>query len=149
MAIRIYMDTCCFNRPFDNQSQPVVYDEAQAVLKIQDGIIEGRYDLVWSYVLDAEVFRISDREKKNDILIWGDIASYTIKRRTAKVSSLMQKFQTMGVKFFDAAHIACAVDLYCDYFITTDHKLLITPVHEIQILDPVLFVKNFERGDQK
>ena len=146
MVIRIYMDTCCFNRPFDNQSQPAVYDEAQAVLKIQDGIIEGRHDLVWSYVLDREIFRTSDAVRKYEMLLWGDIACYVIKRKTAAIETLSNKLQGMGIKLFDPLHIACAVDLSCDCFITTDHKLLITPIHVINVIGPMTFLKLFTEG---
>ena len=134
------MDTCCLNRPFDNQSHPVIYYEAQAVLRMQDGIIEGRYDLVWSYVLDREIFRTSDAERKYEILLWGDIACYVIRRKTTAIEAFSSKLQSMGVKLFDSLHIACAVDLSCDFFITTDHKLLATPIHTINVVDPITFL---------
>lgn len=31
---RIYLDVCCLNRPFDNQSQPRIALETQAILTI-------------------------------------------------------------------------------------------------------------------
>ena len=31
----VYMDLCCFNRPFDDQSQPRIYLETEAKLFIQ------------------------------------------------------------------------------------------------------------------
>lgn len=34
------MDNCCFNRPFDDQSQIRIRLESEAKLKIQDDIIE-------------------------------------------------------------------------------------------------------------
>ena len=52
--MRIYLDNCCFNRPFDNQNQLKIHLETQAKLYIQAQIKQGIYDLVWSYILEYE-----------------------------------------------------------------------------------------------
>jgi hypothetical protein len=36
--MRVYLDNCCFNRPFDDQSQARVRLEAEAKLEIQQRI---------------------------------------------------------------------------------------------------------------
>ncbi len=61
--MKIYLDNCCYNRPFDDQSQIKINLEAQAKLYIQAKIREGAYDLVWSYILDYENGKI--HMKKN------------------------------------------------------------------------------------
>ncbi len=33
--ISVYLDNCCYNRPYDDQNQPKVYLETQAKLLIQ------------------------------------------------------------------------------------------------------------------
>lgn len=48
------MDNCCFNRPFDDQSQLIVRLETEAKLFIQAGIKNGTFELVWSYILELE-----------------------------------------------------------------------------------------------
>jgi hypothetical protein len=52
--MKIYLDNCCFNRPFDDQSQLRIKLESEAKLKIQDDIRAQRIQLVWSYILDLE-----------------------------------------------------------------------------------------------
>ena len=52
--MKVYMDNCCFNRPFDDQSQIRIRLEAKAKLFVQDKVREGQPQLVWSYVLDYE-----------------------------------------------------------------------------------------------
>ena len=42
--MKVYLDLCCFNRPFDDQSSLAVYIETQAKLGIQD-LIEGNFSL--------------------------------------------------------------------------------------------------------
>ncbi len=52
--MRIYLDNCCFNRPFDDQAQIRIKLDAEAKLKIQEEIRFGNIKLVWSYILDYE-----------------------------------------------------------------------------------------------
>ena len=50
----IYLDNCCFNRPFDDQSQVRVLLETEAKLVVQERIRSGELQLVWSYIMDFE-----------------------------------------------------------------------------------------------
>ncbi len=50
--MKLYLDNCMFNRPFDDQSNIKILLEAEAKLKIQENIRLGLYELIWSYVLD-------------------------------------------------------------------------------------------------
>lgn len=68
--MRIYLDNCCFNRPFDDQTQIRIRLEAEAKLRIQDDLLERKYELVWSYILDAENSVNPFEERKR--LIKGD-----------------------------------------------------------------------------
>lgn len=52
--MRLYLDNCTFNRPFDDQSNIKIVLETEAKLKIQENIRLGIYELAWSYVLDYE-----------------------------------------------------------------------------------------------
>jgi hypothetical protein len=61
--LRIYLDICTFNRPFDDQNQLKIKLETEAKLFIQKGIMNGSYELVWSYILEYEnnLNRFNDR----------------------------------------------------------------------------------------
>ena len=52
--MKIYLDNCCYNRPFDDQTQIKIHLETVAKLHIQNQIKRGFYNLVWSYILDYE-----------------------------------------------------------------------------------------------
>ena len=52
--MRVYLDNCCFNRPFDDQSQARIRLESEAKLEIQQRIKDRGIELAWSYVLDYE-----------------------------------------------------------------------------------------------
>ena len=55
--MRVYLDMCCYNRPYDDQSQLKVAMETQSKLHIQNLIKEGMLDLIGSYTLDFEASR--------------------------------------------------------------------------------------------
>ena len=46
-----------------------------------------------------------------------------------------------GVKPKDAAHVACAILAQCEYFITTDKRLLRYKSDKITLVNPIDFVK--------
>jgi len=52
--MRIYFDNCCYNRPFDDQRQLRIRLESEAKLEIQAKILERKYELAWSYIIDFE-----------------------------------------------------------------------------------------------
>ena len=44
--MRVYLDMCCYNRPYDDQSQLRVAMEAQSKLHIQNLIKDGSLELI-------------------------------------------------------------------------------------------------------
>ena len=66
--MRVYIDNCCFNRPYDDQSSLAVRFETEAVLDIQEKIQQGTISLAWSYMLDYENNANPFIERQVDIL---------------------------------------------------------------------------------
>lgn len=46
--MRVYLDNCCYNRPFDDQNQLKVYLETMAKLRVQALMRDGTIEYVWS-----------------------------------------------------------------------------------------------------
>lgn len=142
--IKIYPDNCCYNRPFDDQTQMKIHLETQAKLYVQAKIKEGTYFLIWSYMLDYENARNPYEEKRRAIKPWREIASECISEESEEILSFAESLNQKGIKTYDALHIACAVSVGCDYYLTTDKKLLNTPVTEIRVVSPIIFVNEME-----
>ena len=140
----IYLDNCCYNRPFDDQLQFKIRLETQAKLQIQKDIIDGKHKLIWSYVLDYENSKNPFMEKREAIAPWRDLA-VKIVVETDEIINFAEKLKVKGIKTFDALHIACAVSSNCDYYLTTDRKLLRSKINKINIADPIQFI--FEQGE--
>lgn len=138
--MKIYLDNCCYNRPFDDQTQIRISLEAQAKLKIQKEIKDGLHDLVWSYVLDYEASKNPFIDRKDAILPWRSIASEIIREESTDIVDTAESLEKQGIKPFDALHIACAKASGCDYFITTDKRLLRVSLPQLQIVNPMQFV---------
>ena len=65
--IKVYLDTCVYNRPFDDQRQLIVELETRAKIFIQNLIINGKLDLVVSYMSVYENKECSDAVKSDVI----------------------------------------------------------------------------------
>ena len=81
--------------------------------------------------------------RKNEIDKWRKIAVIDIgvsEEIVALGNSIMPKRHQKK----DALHLACAIKSKCDYFLTTDKKVLNKNLHEIIIMNPLDFVRKLE-----
>lgn len=132
-TLKIYLDNCCFNRPFDDQTQLKIHVESEAKLEIQSQIRNGKYDLVWSYILEYENKMNPFELRKESIIKWKKIAKEHIIENN-EIIAYAENLQRYGIKPKDALHISCARYAKCKYFITTDRLLLNKNVKGIKIL---------------
>jgi len=144
----LYLDNCCLNRPYDDQAQLRIYLETLAKLSIQESILSRRNLLAWSYVLDYEVGRSPFVERRERFLQWKQIAA----RHCNESESILQKaeeVQKKGTKVVDSLHIACAINMECDYLVTTDDGMLGKDFEGIMVIGPLDFIKITakEQGD--
>jgi predicted nucleic acid-binding protein len=139
--MRLYLDNCCFNRPFDDQSMLTIRLETEAKLHIQNAIRAGYYTLGWSYILDYENAANPLEERRTEIQRWEALADSFI-AETPAILETMKGITATGIKPLDALHIACAQALDCQYFLTVDKGILrkADAVTGIQILSPIDFV---------
>ena len=74
--LRIYLDNCCFNRPYDMQDDITIQIETEAKIEVQKRIKNGELELCWSYILDFENGLNPYDERKLEIMKWKSIAKY-------------------------------------------------------------------------
>jgi len=145
--MRIYLDHCAFNRPFDDQRSIKIQLETTAKLHVQDQIRQGKYDLVWSYMSDLENDYNPNIESKKSIQLWESIAKFKCKS-SDEVLMLSNKIKQKGIRAKDSLHIACAIESRCEYFITTDTGLLNKNIELINILNPIDFIREMEEKNE-
>ena len=113
--MKVYLDNCCFNRPFDDQTLLSTRLETEAKLKIQEKIKAADMSLGWSYILDFENNANPFLERQIEIQRWKKF-SCSFTNETPEILAQMKQLITLGLKPIDALHIACAIELKCDYF---------------------------------
>lgn len=140
--VRVYLDNCCFNRPFDDQKQTRIRIEAEAKLCIQEHIHDGTLELVWSYILDFENAANPLDERRTTIGAWRQYATLDIEE-TAIILQQANSLVSLGLKAKDALHLACARAGGCAYFLTTDDEILKRgkDVPGIAVVDPATLVR--------
>ena len=141
--MRVYLDNCCFNRPYDDQSYLTVKLESEAKLFVQKEILHGTFELVWSYMLDYENSANPYGERKNTIAKWRAVAGLDIDF-SEEVMETAKRLMMLGFKNKDALHVACALMGKCDCFLTTDKSVLNKQVTVIAVMNPVDFVRSLE-----
>jgi predicted nucleic acid-binding protein len=139
---RIYLDNCSFNRPYDDQSILKNYLEAEAKIYIQNEILDNTFELAWSYMMDYEISFIPFSDRIAQILKWKNIAVIDIdySENNVKMANSIRK-QNINIRVKDSIHLACSIEAKCNYFITTDRKLLNKTVNGINIIDPLNFIQ--------
>ena len=121
--MRIYLNMCCFNRPYDDQTQPRIRIETEAKVVIQQKIKYAECELLWSSILDFECAKNPFEEHRIAILNWRNIAS-TVVMADMSVLDRATSLMTYGVGKYDALHVACSIAGEAELFVTTDDRLL-------------------------
>ena len=144
--MRIYLDNCCYNRPYDDQSQIRISLETQAKLEIQKMIKEGELELISSYVLRYENSRnpFELRRKFIEGFVRENTSVYIDVDRADQIKQLADDIIATGVKTADAYHVACAILAEGEFFLSTDDRLLKYQTDSIKIVDPITFIRNWE-----
>ena len=141
----IYMDSCCYNRIFDDISQKRVRNEKKVISDIFSYCVSGKYSLVASNILDIEIARIKDLEKRQNVEeIYRKYTNIHIffdkesKKRSNEIRSIS------NIKDFDSYHLACAQKANAEAFLTTDDRLIKMASKldlGFQVINPVDFIK--------
>ena len=120
---RVYFDVCCLNRPFDDQNQARIRLEAEAVLMALTRCETGDYEWIGSEVIDFEINRTPDRERRRRTQVLASHAREYVVAGKAEFERA-QQLEAWNISALDALHLACAECGGADVFLTTDDQLL-------------------------
>jgi len=118
----VYLDICCFKRPFDDATDERVR-EAEAVATILEATAQGLFELVRSPAHDIE----NDRNLREDRRLATDL---WLKAATIRASAGAMSFErarslvAVGFSSIDALHLAFSEQSAAKWFVTTDDRLL-------------------------
>ena len=121
--IRIYLDTCCYNRPFDDQTDEKIHIETEAIITIFRMKDENKVKIIGSEIIDYETENIIDTGKKMKVSNIIEIADEKVYIND-DMEERAKYLESLGFKGFDALHIAASENGKADFFVSTDIKLL-------------------------
>jgi predicted nucleic acid-binding protein len=121
--MRIYLDTCCLQRPLDDQTQPRIRVETEAVFAILASVQQGTVSLLTSEALEFEISRTPDEQRRRDANAILRLASERL-LLSDNTEKLAESLAQAGLSAIDALHVALASAAAADYFVTADDKLL-------------------------
>jgi predicted nucleic acid-binding protein len=120
---RVYLDACCLNRPFDDQTQARIRLEAEAVLIVVAQCESGQWEWVTSEAMDVEITRTPDPERRRRVRFLAAQAHHSVIVGDAEIRRA-QRLESWGIAAYDALHVACAESANADVLLTTDDRLL-------------------------
>ncbi len=121
--MRIYLDVCCLNRPFDDRVQDRIRLESEAVLTILSRSETEGWTLLGSEAIDIEISKIPDENRRQKVSILAStlqshiVVDEDVEKRAMALAAL-------GFKSFDSLHVACAEKGRANVLLTTDDKLV-------------------------
>ena len=123
MSEIVYLDVCCFKRPFDDATQERVRREAEAVAEILHAAGAERIQLVRSPAHDFEIERNPREDRRLATALWLEAAAIRTPagRETAERARALA---ALGFPPLDASHLAFAEQSHARWFATTDDRLL-------------------------
>jgi predicted nucleic acid-binding protein len=151
--MRIYFDACCVNRLTDDQSQERILQEAQAI-EILIALSTGESNTwVGSVVLEAEISRNPDSDRRADAEALLAFAKQVVKL-DGEIVVRARELRCAGFSEFDALHLACAEAGRADVFLTTDDRLVrranrLLGKLAVRVLNPVSFLEEVKNANPR
>ena len=121
--MKIYLDACCLGRLTDDQSQPRIREEAEALERILGLIRGGKVELISSEALLHEIRRNPSAERRLECEALISLATATVEM-DRHVLDRAKELEAAGYGAYDAFHVASAESAGADALLSTDDRLL-------------------------
>jgi predicted nucleic acid-binding protein len=121
--MKLYLDSCCYNRPYDDQTQEKIHMEGEAVLAIINKCKQNNDEIAGSYALDLEINQIDDTEKREKIKYFYDKTITTKIKYSANIFNRVQELsEQTNIRTLDRFHLSFAEISGVDVLLTTDTR---------------------------
>ena len=149
--MKIYFDMNIYNRIFDDQAQMRIRFESMAIDILFELVEKGKYDLVWSFILEYENSRNPFVERRLHINSISTLCKETIEPNDNIKLIAKDIIEHSNTKDKDALHLASAIYENCEYFINCDDKFIKTveknrdrlkdTIKNIKLYNPIDFLR--------
>jgi len=122
-AMRVYFDTCCLHRPYDDLRDNSARMECEAILSIIDNCEKEGWSYFSSDVLLDEILVTPDKAKREKVLLLYHSAAEHIVF-TEAIFLRAKELERFRIKSFDALHLSSAEAANADVLLTTDRRFV-------------------------
>ena len=160
MTTLIYLDTNVYSRPFDDQTQARIQEEADAFLVIIDEVKANRLAVLGSDILDFEVHNILSEEKRSKVKGYLALCENRIESSPDLLNLARNVQSHCQIRPRDAIHIASAILGQARYFLSCDRRVTemtrarcyrrLAKGHRIQYfsaMNPIMFVEKIRKEE--
>lgn len=141
--LKLYLDNCCFNRPFDDLSQEKINLESNAIENILKKHTHSKLEIYKSIAIDFEISKIKSDAKRRKVEDLYDALELIPIAYSEEIMQRAIELREYNIKNMDSLHLAFAESVPVEYFLTTD-KLLINASRranlKINVVNPVEFI---------
>ncbi|MBR6295110.1 MAG: type II toxin-antitoxin system VapC family toxin [Treponema sp.] len=146
----LYLDNCCYNRPFDDQTQDRIHIESEAILAVLKACENGMITILSSPIVRMEIDKFSNADKREKVLALYSLANPDIPF-TEKIKKRAEEIRTKSsIRVMDSLHVATAEAGKADAMLTTDDKLIKACsklVLDVKVVNPITFLLEMAKGD--
>lgn len=149
--MKIYLDVSCLNRPFDDQSQPRVRLESEAVIIVLERCEHGDWEQVSSQMATIELNAMPDAARRARVLLLLPEKDDLLKL-SEPVFARAKELESLGFKPADAVHVAAAEALQGDVFLSCDDRMVrlagrrSDDLH-VTVANPLAWLKEIDDAD--
>ena len=147
--MNIYLDPCCYGRPFDNINhmvQPRVRAEVAAIINAVDICRAEGFSIVGSRMVTFEISKIKQVKKRLEVIKYYINTITANAAITPDVRTRAVELMAQGIKKLDAFHVALSESTNVDYLLTTDDRLEATVKRldvKIKVINPINFIQEY------
>lgn len=141
--LKLYLDNCCYNRPFDDLTQEKVNLEASAIETIFRKHINKEIEIYKSMAIDFEISKINYENKRRQVEDLYDAIETIEIAYSEEIKQRAVELRKYNIKDMDSLHLAFAESEDVDYFITTDRLLINASKRadlKIKVINPIEFI---------
>ena len=141
--LKLYLDNCCYNRPFDDLEQEKINLEANAIENIFRKHINKEVEIYKSMAIDFEISKIKSNNKRRQVEDLYDAMELIEIGYSEEIKQRAIELRQYNIKNMDSLHLAFAESKDIDYLITTDRLLINASKRanlEIKVINPIEFI---------
>jgi predicted nucleic acid-binding protein len=143
--VRVYLDACCLNRLTDDQNQPRIAEEAEAVEQILRLLRANTIEWLSSTALEAETSNNPDPERRGQVQVLLLLATSTVPL-DGQIVQRAKELEAAGYGAFDALHLSSAEAGFAEVLLTTDDRFIKKAARgvglpRVRVLNPVEWLR--------